>query len=84
MYIGVLAVGVIGAVIARLRPQGMARALFATAIAQAVVPMIVLIAGMTEESSVAEVLAVNAMFVVLFVGSALLFPRASAMESQRN
>jgi hypothetical protein len=35
MYIGVLAVGIIGAIIARLRPRGMARALFATALAQA-------------------------------------------------
>ena len=35
MYGGVLGVGVIGAVIARFRPHGMARALFATALAQA-------------------------------------------------
>ena len=33
-YFGVLAVGFIGALIARLKPRGMARALFATAIAQ--------------------------------------------------
>jgi len=31
-YIGVLAVEIIGAIIARLRPHGMARALFATAL----------------------------------------------------
>jgi hypothetical protein len=34
MYGGVLAVGVVGAVIARFRPRGMARALLATAFAQ--------------------------------------------------
>jgi hypothetical protein len=34
MYFGVLAVGVIGALVSRLRPLGMARALFATALAQ--------------------------------------------------
>ena len=38
MYGGVLVVGVIGAVIARLEPLGMARALFATALAQFLVP----------------------------------------------
>ena len=37
MYGGVLAVGIIGAIIARFQPDGMARALFATALAQALV-----------------------------------------------
>ena len=37
MYFGVLAVGIIGAIIARLQPLGMARALFVTALAQALV-----------------------------------------------
>ena len=44
MYFGVLAVGMAGALIARLRPRGMARALFATALAQALVAAIALIA----------------------------------------
>jgi hypothetical protein len=35
MYFGVLAVGITGAVIARFRPAGMARALIAMALAQA-------------------------------------------------
>ena len=38
MYFGVLAVGIIGAVIARFRPHGMARALLATALAPATEP----------------------------------------------
>jgi len=45
MYLGVLLVGFIGAVIARLEPQGMSRALFATAFAMALVPAIALIIG---------------------------------------
>ena len=44
MYIGVLAVGFIGAIIARFRPHGMALAMFATALAQALVTVIALIA----------------------------------------
>jgi hypothetical protein len=43
MYFGVLAIGILGATIARLRPQGMVRALFATALAQALVPVLALI-----------------------------------------
>ena len=46
MYFGVLAVGIIGSLIARFRPRGMARALFATALAQALVAGIALIAGL--------------------------------------
>ena len=45
MYFGVLAVGITGALIARFRPHGMARALFATALAQTSVAVIALIAG---------------------------------------
>jgi hypothetical protein len=79
MYLGVLAVGLIGAVIARLEPRGMARALFATALAQALVPVIAMIIWKPPiTSGVVEVLGVNAFFVVLWVGSALLFLRASA------
>jgi hypothetical protein len=42
----VLAVGLIGAIIACFRPHGMARALFATALAQALVAVIALIFGL--------------------------------------
>ncbi len=79
MYIGVLAVGIIGAIIARARPRGMGRALFATALAQALVAVIALIAGMhqTPYSSVGEILGLNGFFVALFVGSAWLFRRAA-------
>jgi hypothetical protein len=78
MYIGVLAVGIIGAVIARFRPHGMARALFATALAQAVVAVIALIFGLgSPVSGPLEILALNGFFVALFVGSALLFRYAA-------
>ena len=74
MYVGVLAVGLIGAIIARFLPHGMARALFATALAQALVAVIALIFGLgLPWSAPVEILALNGFFVALFVGSALLF-----------
>lgn len=71
MYGGVLAVGIIGAIIARFRPHKMARALFATALAQMLVGVIALIAGL------GFTLILNGFFAALWVGSALLFRRAA-------
>lgn len=78
MYFGVLAVGIIGALIARLRPHGMARALIATALAQALVAAIALIARLgLPYSGPAELVLLNGFFVALFAGSAWLFRRAA-------
>ena len=78
MYFGVLAVGIIGALVARLQPDGMARALVATALAQALVAAIALIAGLgLPWSGPAEILVLNGFFIALFAGSAWLFRRAA-------
>lgn len=78
MYIGVLAVGVIGAIIARFQPRGMACALFATALAQALVTVIALVFRLgAPASEPLELLALNGIFVELWVGSALLFREAA-------
>ena len=85
MYIGVLAVGIIGAIIARFPPQGMSRALFATALAQALVAVIALIANLGSPwSGPAEILILNGFFIALWVGSALLFRHTSATNSKLN
>jgi len=78
MYGGVLAVGFIGAIIAELRPQGMARALYAMALAQALVTVIALIFGLGSPwNSPGQIVFLNGFFVTLFVGSALLFQSAA-------
>ena len=80
MYFGVLAVGIVGAVIARFRPHGMARALFATALAQALVAAIALIARLgLPWSGPAEIVLLNGFFVAMFAGSAWLFRRAASL-----
>lgn len=82
MYVGVLAVGIVGAIVARFRPYGMARALFATALAQASVAVVALIFGLGSPwSGPGEILALNGFFVALFVGSALLFRRAAREQA---
>ena len=86
MYFGVLAVGIVGAIIARFRPHGMARALFATALAQALVSVIALIITLGSPGSppgVLGTLILNGFFVGLFVGSAWLFREAARGGPER-
>ena len=79
IYGVVIGIGVIGAVVARFQPQGMARALSATAIAQALVVVIALLVGKQHSpvSSVAGIAGVNGFFVALWVLAAGLFRAAS-------
>ena len=82
MYIVVLLVGIIGAITARFDPHGMARALLATALAQMLVPVIVVIAGLnlvpiSMSELISFTLIVNGPFAALYVGSAWLFRKAA-------
>ena len=78
MYFGVLLVGFVGSVIAHLEPQGMSRALFATAFAMVLVPAIALIIGTPAfANGVVAVFGLHSVFAMLFVGSALLFRKAA-------
>ncbi len=77
MYGGVIAVGVFGAFIARFQPRGMARALFATACAQALVAAIALILAEYPAEVIRSVVILNGFFIALFVGSAWLFRKAA-------
>ena len=84
MYLGVLAVGLIGALIARFQPDGMTRALLATALAQMLVAAIALLAGWgSPGSGPLEILALHGLFAALFVGSALLFRKAALGVPER-
>jgi hypothetical protein len=86
MYGGVLAVGIIGAMIARFQPQGMARALFATALTQLLVPVIALIVwrpSLDDAPGIVGVFMLNAFFVILFAVSALFFRRAVRERNRR-
>lgn len=82
MYLGVLGIAVGGAVGSRLEAGGMARAMAATAIAQGLVSVIALLMGehLSPVTSVVEILGVNAMFIVLFATSALLFGFAARRQ----
>ncbi len=83
MYGGVLAVGFIGAIIARFQPHGMARALFATALAQALVAVIALTAGLGSTGPIWpwDILILTGFFAALWLLSAWLFRNAAREQS---
>jgi asparagine N-glycosylation enzyme membrane subunit Stt3 len=78
MYLGVVAVGVVGSLIARFKAQGMARTLLAVAVAQALIASIALIGQLGyPHSGPLELAALNGFFFALFLGSAALFWRSA-------
>lgn len=74
LYGGVIAVGFVGALLARFQARGMARALFFTALAQLLVMVYALLA---ELDGMIEIIRLNSFFVALFIISALLFQQAA-------
>lgn len=85
MYFGVLAVGLIGSMMARFKPRGMAQTLFAVAFTQLLVPVIAILIWPPPVTSwapsVIGVFVINAFFAALFVGSALLFQKATREQT---
>jgi hypothetical protein len=83
MYGGVLALGLARGIIARFRPNGMAVALVATALAQAMVAAIALIAGLGSSgpSWPWNILVLTGFFVALWLLSAWLFRIAAQEET---
>ena len=78
MYGGVLAVGLAGAFVARLRAGGMARALFAAAAAQALVAVVALVYGLgAPVTDAVEIVGTNGVFVLLWIGAGGLFLAAA-------
>lgn len=78
MYAGVLAVALVGAIVARFRPAGMARAMTATAAAQALVAAIALTAPVSTGPVWPEdVIMLTGFFAALWLLSAWLFRKAA-------
>jgi len=80
LFGGVLLIGLIGAAIAKLRPQGMSRTLSAMAFAQFLVPVAAVMIWPTTSwgaAGMSGVFVFNAFFALLFAVSGLLFRRAS-------
>lgn len=81
MYGAVFVVGIIGSIISRLKPDGMAYTLFAAGVIQILVPLFALFIWPAQTSwgnaGVIGVLIFNSFFAIFFFVSALLFRHAS-------
>lgn len=82
MYLVVLCIPTLGAMMSRGKPEGLSTAMVATSVALAAVTAIALLMGKHNDpvTSVMEILGLNSMFIVLFLGSAWLFRRAASVR----
>lgn len=83
-YYGVLFIGLVGTSISRLQPKGMSVTMIITALAQAMVTIIALLGGYYQSppSSVIEILGVNGFFILLWIGSAIIFRFAADKRNE--
>jgi hypothetical protein len=75
LYAGVLAIGFMGSIIARFRPQGLSHALFATALGQALVGAMAL--NYPNTASPVQIVLLHGLLVAMFAGAGLLFRYAA-------
>lgn len=82
LFLGVLAVGAVGALIARLRAAGMATALYATAAAQVLVAVAAIALDLGASSPIwpRGLLLLTAVFTGIWLSSAWLFGKAARQE----
>ncbi len=83
MYFVALLVGIFGVILARLRAQGMARAMFAVAAALGLIVGVVLVTRWGSESVIWpwEVVLLNGFFAALYTASGVLFQEAARRSS---
>ena len=79
VFVGIIAVGVIGAIVARFQAAGMATTLVAMGLAQLTIAAIALIGGLGSSGPAwpNNVLGLTGVFTALWFASALLFRRAA-------
>lgn len=79
LYLGVVALALLGAVVARFRPAGMALTMFAAAAAQVLVPVVAIVGqiDVTPPEWSGDIVWLTGFFTALWLGAALLFRRAA-------
>ena len=81
LYVGVLAIGLTGAIVARFQPRGLALAMFATALAQALVGAFAW--NYPNTASPLQIVILHGLLVAMFTGAGVLFRYAAREGSPR-
>jgi len=81
LYVAMLAVPVIGGIVSRLKARGMFMTLLVTATVQAAIMVFAFAAGLVTEDSNSMILAINTIFILLWMGSAVLFHQAAESDA---
>ncbi len=83
LYFLMILIGIIGALIVRFKAKGMALVACIMAGVQILIPLIALAVWAGNfDPGIEQVLAINSFFALMFVASAVLFKRASMINSQ--
>lgn len=78
MYFAVVVIGIVGAIVTRLRPVGMKLVMQIMAMVQGIIALIALVAGLgLPWSPPLEILGLTLFFIAMFAVSAWLFHRAA-------
>lgn len=79
MFLGILAVAIVGALLARFQPKGMSRALLATALAQVLVAVVALVLELGATGAIwpRDLLVLTAFFTAMWFTAAVLFRKAA-------
>ena len=77
MYFALIAVPFVGGAISRFKSDGMSITMVVTAIIQALITGFAFMADLVGEDERVAILGINAFFIMLWIGSALLFKRAA-------
>lgn len=77
LYAALVAVPMIGGLLCGFKAKGMFRTSIATAVVQALIMVGVFVIGAVGEDEAIAILVMNAVFIVLWIGAALLFAEAS-------
>lgn len=75
LYFGVLAIGIIGALLTRFQPKKLSLVMFGIAVAHALIAGIVLVGGFYQSppNTVLHIIGINGLFITLFSLSGVLF-----------
>ncbi|MBK7270940.1 MAG: hypothetical protein IPI07_16010 [Flavobacteriales bacterium] len=80
LYVAMVAIPFIGGVVSRLKARGLCITMILTAAVQAAITVFAFASGLVSEEESSVIVAISAVFILLWIGSAVLFQQAAERE----